>query len=186
MNLVYAAEKAIEHTSTASNASEGVLASLGINSTLFIFQLINFAVVAVIIWFLVLKPLTKKMAERQEKIEQSLSNASEVERNLKKSEQSYQEKIDEAKAGAAKILENAQKESKEIGEKMKDKSKQEIELLIDQAKRNIKIEKEEMLDEVKVYTAELVVAAMEKVLDEKMDEEKDKEIIKKSLKKIKM
>ena len=82
-----------EHAAGTTEATEGLLASLGINGTLFLFQLINFAIVVAILWFLVLKPLTKKMGERQEKIEDSLKNAEAVEENLRKSESKYQEKI---------------------------------------------------------------------------------------------
>ena len=169
-----------------TQASQSVLASLGINSSLFIAQLINFTIVAIVLWFLILKPLTKKMAERQDKIEDSLKNAEKVEENLRKSEQSYQSKIDDAKAEAAKIMEKSQTEAKELGDKMKNKSKEEIELLITQAKKNIQIEKEEMLAEIKVKAGELVVAAMEKVLDEKIDDGKDKEMILRSVKNIKV
>ena len=54
-------------------AEESVAASLGLNTQLFGFQLLNFAVVGLIVWFLILKPLTKKMAERQQIINESLN-----------------------------------------------------------------------------------------------------------------
>ena len=62
MDIVHAEETTTNTTEPAGDG--GVAASLGINGTLFVFQLINFAIVASIIWFLILKPLTKKMTER--------------------------------------------------------------------------------------------------------------------------
>ncbi len=190
MNIAYAAEvvKTIAESAEVSTvaASEGVLASLGMNPTMFIFQLINFAVVALIVWFLILKPLTKKMAERQKKIEDSLMKAEEIDVNLRQSEQKFQEKIDEAKSEAAGIMTKACAEAVDLGEKMKNKSKKEIELLVDQAKRNIIIEKEEMIMEIKKQAGELVTLALEKILEEKIDDKKDKELILKSVKNIKI
>ncbi len=196
MNIVYAAEAVHEVAEkVAENGAEvsshvaeevGLLASLGIEPILFIFQLINFAVVSLIIWFLILKPLTSKMTERQEKIEKGLVHAEEVEETLRRSEVKYQEKIDEAKSEAAKILSKAGAEAGEMGEKMKIKSKQEIELLVDQAKRNINIEKDEMIIEIKKQAGELVVTALEKILEEKIDDRKDKEMILRSVKNIKV
>jgi F-type H+-transporting ATPase subunit b len=189
IDIASAAEKAHEVATTVASHTtepEGLLASLGIQPTLFVFQLINFAVVVLIIWFLILKPLTTKMTERQDKIEKGLKNAEEVEENLRKSESKYQEKIDEAKSAAAKILTTANLEAKEVGEKMKEKSKQEIELLVDQAKRNINIEKDEMITEIKVQAGELVTIALEKILEEKIDDRKDKEMILRSVKNIKV
>jgi len=186
IDIANASTEAVEHATETTEVAEGLLASLGINGTLFVFQLINFAVVVLILWFLVLKPLTKKMGERQEKIEESLKNAERVEENLRKSEAKYQEKIDEAKAEAAKIMEKTQTEAKEMGENMKNKSKEEIELLIVQVKKNIEIEKKEMITQIKTVAGELVVAAMEKVLEEKIDDKKDKEMILRSVKNIKV
>jgi len=166
------------HASTeVAPADEGLLASLGINGTLFIFQLINFAVVAVVIWFLILKPLTKRLSERQRIIDDSLENAKKVQQNLEQSEKSFKDKLSEAKAAANTIMEKAITEAAQTTEQMKVKAKQEIEVLVEQAKKNIKIEKDEMMLGLKKETAELVVAVVEKILSEKMTDKKDKEMI---------
>src|SRR3989344_8781458 len=99
IDVVYASEAAVE---TASQT--GLLGSLGINSTLFLFQLINFAAVAAIAWFLILKPLTKKMSERQRIIDESLDNAKKVSENLEKSEADYQKRLKQARLEAEKVL----------------------------------------------------------------------------------
>jgi F-type H+-transporting ATPase subunit b len=190
IDIAYAAEAtkeiAVQATEHTTEASEGLLASLGINGTLFIFQLINFTIVALIIWFLILKPLTKKMTERQDKITSSLIKAEEVDANLRHSEQKYQEKIDEAKGEAANIISRAATEAVEAGERIKVKSKAEIESLVAQAKKNIQIEKEEMLVEIKQQAGEMVVIALEKILEEKITNAKDKEMILRSVKNIKV
>lgn len=182
-DIVYASEAASEAVEEA--ASEGVLASLGINAPLFIFQLINFAIVAVIIWFLILKPLTKKMAERQKMIDESITGAKRVQENLLKSEREYQARIDTAKVESNKIIEKTKAEADTLSESLKVKAKKEIELLVDQARRNINIEKEKMTSDLKKEAADLVVMALEKILDEKVTAEKDKKIISEMLKNLK-
>ena len=176
--LAVSAEAAAE---TAS-ANEGVLASLGINGTLFVFQLINFAVVAMILWFLILKPLTKKMAERQKMIDQSIENAKKIEGNLIMSDKKYQERIDQAKIEANKVIDKTQAEAIKLGEELKTKSKKEIETLVDQAKKNIKVERDDMLDEVKKEAVNLVIEAIAKILPEKMDGAKDHKLIEEAIK----
>jgi len=174
-----------EAAAEATSSSEGVLASLGINGTLFIFQLINFAVVAIILWFLILKPLTKKMAERQKMIDQSIDNAKKIEANLIMSDKKYQERIDQAKVEANKVIDKTQAEASKLGEELKAKSKKEIEGLIDQAKKNIKVEREEMLGEVKKEAVNLVIEAIAKILPEKMDGTKDHKLIEETIKSLK-
>lgn len=181
ISTVYAAEEV--QTTTAEDS--GPLSALGINSTLFLFQLVNFAIVAVIIWFLILKPLTKKMTERQKMIDDSIENSKKIQDNLQKSEKTYQDRIDTAKVEANKIIEKSGVEAEKVGAEMKLKAKTEIEGLVEQAKRNIRIEKDEMVAELKQHTAEVVVAALEKLLSEKVDSKKDREIIEEMVKKIK-
>lgn len=184
IDIAYASEVSAEEV--AHEAVEGgVLSSLGINGQLFIFQLINFAIVAVILWFLILKPLLKKMGERQKMIDDSLDNAKKVQDNLTRSERDYQSRIDDAKVAANKILEQASSEAEKVADGMKEKAKKEIELVVEQAKRNIRIEKDEMIRGLKTDTASLIVAAVEKIINEKLDERKDKVLIDEVVKKLK-
>lgn len=181
--IAYAAETS--EVAVEATSSGGVLASLGINGTLFIFQLINFAIVALVLWYLILKPLTQKMSERQKLIDKSIDNAKKIETNLSASEKKYQERIDQAKVEANKLVDKTQREAILAGEGLKEKAKKEIETLVDQAKKNIKIEREEMMNEVKKEAANLVVAAIEKILPEKMDSAKDHKLVDEAIKDLK-
>ncbi|MFA4831076.1 MAG: F0F1 ATP synthase subunit B [Patescibacteria group bacterium] len=165
--------------------SESIAASLGLNLNLFIFQLINFAIVAAIVWWLILKPLVKKMQERQEMVEKSVEDAKRIEANLQTSEAKFQEKIDEGKVEANKIIAKAGEEAEVQGEKLREKARADVEQLIKQAKVKIGEEKEKMTVELRRETGELVIAALEKVLDKTMDKEKDRELVEEVLKKLK-
>ena len=65
---------------------------------------------------------------------------------------------------------------------MKKRAQKESELVVDQARRNIKIEKEEMVADLKQETVNLIIAALEKILSEKVDSKKDKELIEETIK----
>lgn len=178
IDTVYAA------TEAPATAQSGVLASLGINSTLFIAQLINFALVAVIIWFMILKPLTKKLAERQKMIDESIANSKKVQENLARSEQHFQMRVDEAKVEANKVVERATQEAEKMGAAMKIKAKQEIEILVDQARRNFNIERDEIRADIKKEAAEMITTALQKILSVKMTDKKDQELIVEMIKKM--
>ncbi len=184
MKLAKVTEETQSQT-TLPTEDVGILASLGINGPLFLFQLLNFAIVALILWFLILKPLTKKMEERKNIIDESLDRAKEVETNLKMSEVKFQEKLEEAKKEANAIIAGAQEEATRVQETMKQKTKDEVEALVLQAKKNIEVEKTEMRASLRKETVEIVVTAMEKVLGEKMDDKKDKKFVEDILKTIK-
>jgi len=190
MNTVHATETEVENLAGESAHAEvaaaegGVAASLGLNTQLFVFQLVNFLIVALILWYLVLKPLTSKMTERKKIIDESLDRAKEIETTLALSQSKYQEIIDDAKSEAASIAEAAYAEGARLSEEMKNKTKKEIELLVDQAKRNIAIEKKEMLDAVRSEAADMVVTALEKILGEKIDAKKDHKLAEAALDKM--
>lgn len=188
INIAHASEEVPAKTTsehTTALANESVAASLGLNGTLFAFQLINFAIVAAIIWFLILKPLTSKMAERQKMIDESIDNAKKIQENLARGERDYQGKIDQAKVDANKIIEKAGTEAGELASTMREKAKEEIIILVDQAKRHINIERDEVMATIKSETGNLIVAAVEKILNEKLDDKKDKSLIEETLKNLK-
>ena len=168
-----------------STKNEGLAASLGLDVKLFAFQLLNFAIVIAIVWFMILKPLTKKMEERKKIIDDSLDKAKQIDTNMQMAEVKFQERIDDAKAEASKIIERTQEESEKLSTALKVKAKKEIELLVDQARRNIQIEKEEMMHGIKQETVNIVVAAVEKILNEKLNDKKDKDLIEDTLKGLK-
>lgn len=174
-----------EASQTIEQAGEdGVLASLGLNGQLFLFQLVNFAIVVVVIWFFILKPLTKKMEERKRMIDDSLDKAKEIETNFQMSEQKYQERIDEAKVEANRVIERAHDAIEAMKEVMKKKTKEEIDLLVQQAKRNIEIDRQDMRDQIRAEAVTLITMAVEKILGETLDSKKDAERIQNSLKDI--
>jgi len=168
----------------AAPATGGVLSSLGINGTLFLAQLINFAIIAAILWFLILKPLAKTLKERSKIIDDSIANAKRVDENLRRSETEFQKRVDDAKMEASKIVEKAAGEAESVVAGMKTKAKEEIEVLVTQAKRNITVEKEEMIQGIREEAATLVTKALEKILSEKMTDAKDQKMIEEMVKKL--
>ena len=124
------------------------------------------------------------MTERQKLIDESLTNAQKIQEKMTKSEREYQDRIDQAKVEGNKILERATSEAEIVGNTMKLKAKKDIEILIDQAKRNLSIEKDEMMAAVKKDSAELIVMALEKVLSEKLNSVDDKKSIESMAKQI--
>jgi F-type H+-transporting ATPase subunit b len=118
-------------------------------------------------------------------IDDSIDNAKKIETNLGMSEKKYQEKIDQAKVDANKIIEKAGQESLVVAETTKEKTRKEIEQLVETARKNIKSERDESIAEIKEQTASLIVAAAEKILGAKIDVEKNNKIIEEAVKSLK-
>lgn len=175
INIALASEEAVEKV---AEAEEGVLASLGINGPLFIFQLINFAVVAAILWFLILKPLTSKMTERQNKIEKGLNDAEKFKKNLEESEKKYEEKMNEARKEASKVMEEAEKRAEISRQEALKKAGEEADEMINKAKSEIGAAKEDSLKQIRTEAANMVALGVEKVLKKEMNDKEQERLAK--------
>ena len=192
INIAYASEEASTETQTevgheetnSSEAEEGVLGSLGINGSLFVFQLINFAIVVAVLWFLILKPLTKKMTERQEKIEKGLDDAEKFKKNLEESEKKYEEKMNQARIEASKVMEEADKRAEISRQETLKKANGEADDMISKAKSEIEAVKEDSLKQIRTEAANMVALGVEKVLGKEIDEGEQKRLVERATEEI--
>lgn len=164
-----------EHEGGAADA--GVLASLGLNVNMFVWQLVNFTLVALVVWNLILKPLTKKMDERKKIIDESLDRAETIASQVVKSKEEYEAAIAQAKADANTVLAEAKTEAEAYKNKMKEATKAEIDSLVVAGKKQLATERETMMAEVRAEIAGLVTKATEKILHTKMDDKSDQKLI---------
>ena len=166
---------------TEGTAEGGIFAALGLETTLFAFQLLNFLVVLLIVWFLILKPLVKKLDERRQIIDESLDRAKEIETKMGMAERLAQEKTAEARQVGDQIVAHSHEEARAVAEKMKDEAKKEIVQLVGQAKAQLQKEKIQTMAELKRETGALAIAVAEKILAEKIDLKKDAAIIERAV-----
>lgn len=160
-----------------------ILEAFHVDVKILIAQAINFAIVFAVLYFFVLKPLTKIMNDRTKKIEKSLEDAKSVEANLIKTENDYKEEMAKARREANEILEKANEQAEKKKAEMIVKAREEIGQAINEEKVKIQLEKAKILKEIKNEVADLVSLSLEKVLEERVDVKTDKELIKKALKK---
>ena len=163
---------------------ESLIQTFHLDLKLMIAQLVNFGIVALVLWFFALKPLLKVMSERTKTIEKSLSDAKKIEERLAKTEAEKRQIIDVTKKEAAGILEEANKKAEAGRKETVNKAKEEIEKLVDKGKIQLVLDKEKMLAEVKAQVADLVVDATKKVLGEALTKEVDKKLVEEAIKKI--
>lgn len=161
---------------------ESLISTFHIDVKSFVAQLINFAIVFAILYYLIFKPLVKTMSDRSEKIDKSLHDADEIEKRLALTEKERTEIINAAKKQANLIIEEADKRGEERKGELIAKAKEEIGQVINTEKEKLVRDKAETLKEIKKEVADLVIMTVEKLLAEKMTSDKDKELIKKLVK----
>lgn len=155
------------------------LESLGIDFKLLIAQAINFLILLLLLNKFLYKPIVQLLQDRKKKIEEG----------VKQSEQAKLE-IEEAQGEAKKILANAIEEAQKIENESKKTAESEVvkilssaqkraEKIIEGAQISAVMEREKIEQEAKAKIADLVTAAVEKILDEKQDEKEISKLIQK-------
>ena len=87
----------------------------------------------------------------------------------------------EAQIEAKKVIDETSNKMKEYEEQMKVKTQNQAEVILTKAKADIQEEKGKMLSEVRQEAADLVVMALEKVLQEKVSPDLDKKLAEKAV-----
>ena len=164
---------------------DSIISTFHIDWKLMLAQLVNFGIVAFVLWYFVFKPLGQKMTDRTNTIEKSLEEAKQISENLKNSEVEKNQIIKEARQKAEAILQQTAEQANSERQKSVEAAKAEVKKVVDDGKAQIAKEKEKMLSDVKSEVAELVALATSKVLQGVTDQKINKELAEKALKEIK-
>ncbi|OGE83235.1 MAG: ATP synthase F0 subunit B [Candidatus Doudnabacteria bacterium RIFCSPLOWO2_01_FULL_44_21] len=165
--------------------SNSVLGTLGIDWKLFLAQLVNFGIVLFIFWRWVAKPLGATLTKRQERIEQGLKNADQMDTDKKKFEEWKIQEMKKIRSEADNILRQTNDTANKIKQETIVDANTQAVRIIAQAKDAINVEKIQMLKEAKQEVATLVIAASENILRSKLDSKHDHELISVSIKHVK-
>ncbi len=145
----------------------------GIDGKMLAAQIINFCIVAFLLYKFAFKPVLATIEERQEKIADGLQYAEEMKSKLAESKKKQIEVLKEAQQEARKIIKEARTSAKAHLEAQARETSDKIELMLDKARKASSSEREKMLSEARSEIAKLVVQTSAKVLGKKLsDKEK--------------
>lgn len=153
------------------------LSALGLDVGGLLFQVINFGILFVALYFFAFRPLLRVLEERRRTIEESLKSASDIERT--KSELAHKERSTLAKARqqAETIITRGEKEAALIREQAHAAGREAADRLLVQVQAQIAQQVASAKMELKREVLKLVVIASERVLQEKIDDAKDRVLV---------
>jgi F-type H+-transporting ATPase subunit b len=161
--------------------SEG-LASLGINLSTLIAQVINVAILFGLLYLVAFKPVMRMLDERSRRIKESMEQTEYIKQQAVKAEQETEKRIAEAGKEGQKIMDQAVKTGEEMRQKAQEGARQEAEILIIKARAEIQREHDEAIGELRKEFADLTILAAEKVIDRSLDKEAHRQLIDQVLK----
>ncbi|EGD51403.1 F0F1 ATP synthase subunit B [Thermoanaerobacter thermohydrosulfuricus] len=154
---------------------------LGIfNISTFIFTIINLLVLYFILKWLLFKPVTQFLENRENKIKSSLEEANRERQEAHNLKAKYEEILKNADNEGKAIIEKAQKAAEDKANKIIENANKEAENIIEKAKEEAMLEKIKAMHDLRTEISQLVIDAASRVLEKKLpvaDEDLINEVI---------
>lgn len=150
---------------------------LGINLGFLIVQIINFAIIMVVLVAWVYKPLQRALKNRREKIERGLEDARVAAEARENAEKDATAILAEAQSNAAKVIREAREKAEAAGKEVRAGVDEEIAQTRKAALVENDAERERALSEIRTHVASLAIAAAQKLVGEALDEKRQHELV---------
>lgn len=146
---------------------------LNIDFTQVLLHMLNFVILAGALGFLLFKPITKFMADRQKHFEDLSKENEETAKANAEMKAEYEQKLEEAKAEIADMHRDAEKAAAETAKEYIDSAHQKANAIIAAAETEAEKRKESILDSAQAEISELVLSATQKLLSDTVTPERN-------------
>ncbi len=152
----------------AAGGISAITKNFGISWPFLLAQILNFSIVAFVLWRFAFKPVLATLDGRQKKISSGLQYADDMKAKLEAVQQESVASAKKAQVEASRIIDEARKSAKEFLEKQTQESAAKAGEILVRAQHVIELEKKKMLAEARTEIARLVVATTQRVLSREL------------------
>jgi F-type H+-transporting ATPase subunit b len=157
------------------------ITDLGINLPLLVGQIVNFCFLLIILRLLVYKPVLKMLDERRERIREGLSAADRGREQAEAANRDAAAQIESARREGQQIVANAQAVGQRLQEEARVQAQQQQEAMLERARGEIQLERDNAISELRREFADLTIAAAEKVIGQSLDRTAHQRLIEQAL-----
>ena len=152
---------------------EGIIklfGDFGVDAPHLIAQLVNFSILAFVLYKFAIKPALGQLEERIRQAEQLQSDRAQAEQKLADAKKTAQAELQKASDEAAKILNEARNSAKQTIEAAKGEAVAAVAEITRKGKESLEADRRQMLNEVRGEVSRLVVETAAKVLEQNLDD----------------
>ena len=157
------------------------ITDLGINLPVLLFQVVNFGFLLFVLQRFVYKPILKILDERRERIREGLNAADRGREQAAEAERQALEQIEAARREGQTIVQNAQQIAQRLQEEGRQQAQQQAEVLLERARGEIQLERDNAIAELRREFADLTITAAEKVIGQSLDRNAHQRLIEQAL-----
>ncbi len=153
------------------------MGELGINLPGLLVQVINVALVLIILRLVLYKPILRLLENRSSRIKDSLEAAEAAKAQSARSEEEVRKTLVEARQEGQRLIGQASEMGERLKEEAREDAKKEGEAMIERAKSEIARERDDAVEQVRREFGGLAISAAEKVINSELDEDRHRKLI---------
>ena len=148
---------------------------------LMIWTLLVFGISMLLLWKLAFPRIAEALDRRQRAIEESIDTAERTKAEADKLLADYRERLTEARGQADEIVARARRAGEQQESDILAKAREEREILMDQTRRDIQVETQRAIQQIRNEVADLTVLATEKVTRKSLTADDQKRLVEEAL-----
>ena len=153
------------------------IGALGVDLNSLIVYLINFAVLAVLLYFFAYKRVLGVLDARASRIRESLEEADRVREQSAQQQVAMQSALDEGREAGQRVLTEARDAAERYREQQAAQARAEAETMLERARDEIRQERDAALEQVRAEFAGLAVTAAERIIRRSLDADTHRDLI---------
>ena len=157
------------------------ITDIGINLPVLVAQTVNFVVLLTILKLFVYKPVLNMLDQRRARIEEGLNAAQRGQESAAEAEKTAQAELETARREGQNIVQNAQQVAQRLQEEGRAAAAQQTEAMLERARSEIGLERDQAIAELRREFADLTIAAAEKIIGQSLDRNAHQRLIEQAL-----
>ena len=150
---------------------------LGFNLPLLVAQLVNFFLLLVLLRIFLYKPILKMLDRRAQRIREGVEAADESKERASAAEQEVAQQLGASREQGQALIAQAQEAASRIQEEARSQARKEAETILERARTEIHLERDQAIAELRGEFADLTVSAAEKVIGQSLDRQAHQRLI---------
>ena len=150
---------------------------LGLNVPVLVAQLVNFFLLLVLLRIFLYKPILNMLAQRAKRVKEGLEAAEQSIERAAQADQEVAQQLEQARQQSQANIAKAQEAANRIQEEARSQARRDAEVLLERARSEIQLERDQAIAELRREFADLTVSAAEKVIGQSLDHQAHRRLI---------
>lgn len=150
---------------------------LGINPGYLISQVVNFALLLILLRMVLYRPILDMLDKRKKRIQQDLDDAESAKKEADRIQAEYQTKMDEVRKEGQETVSQAVQQGEKLKEEILAQARQEAAEIIAKGQAELEYERKQAMGEMQGQVVDLAIQAASKVVGESLDEQGHRRVI---------